>query len=401
MRSSGSCLLCAMRILGVVVVVAMGCVPEPTQPTLRCPRFLSSGGSTPPPRTAMLGAVTSQVLRFRCAPEGAAVTGVTLRVDDASGESQPFTASPLEIVDGMISTTVEFEPTTSGEWELIASLDEDRGGIRTPVLVMRDRSEEAPIHTFTTPDSCFKLESAGGLVGCANNDRLRIFRDGGLLAEDTTSEMKAGGEVLWSWNPSGVSRWQGFARTLMVTALNPRTIGVSADEERLVLFDRGELWEFVVAGAGVLERRPLLLDGGIEPDTKHLLAVDGGWVWVRARRGAELDDHTCFRGLDTPTQCAPAAPFAEIIGSEGDGFWEQGPRLGFVRFAAGPERVSAVYMNPPVEVYSSPPRLSFDSPVTVRAPSLELEWWPRFQVAHVTPTHFFGIRGRQVFVFSR
>ena len=43
----------------------------------------------------------------------------------------------------------------------------------------------------------------------------------------------------------------------------------------------------------------------------------------------------------------------------------------------------------------------FNASTTVRADTFTIEEWPAFSSARVTPTHFFGIDGRDVSVFQR
>lgn len=386
-------------VVGAVVLLGSACLEAQPPAGLTCP---AEPGPlpTPPIRTALVGVATSQQLWLPCTPSKARVTNVTITVLDPSGATVASTSTPLELVDHRFATTVEFVPSRAGEWLISAKLEPDRGEVLATVIVLRDRSRELPVRTISipSPQACSTLEVAGALVGCNDGLTLRVFSDAGLLAEEAPAQLRPAGDVLWTWNTTGVSRWKGDGRTQLATTLGDKTIAVAASEDRLLIDDDGDLWEVSSPDAGTLERHPVLLGAEIlaTGSKNHVLSVNGGWVWPR-------NDEACFRGLDSETRCAPFLSFDQrVIGVEGDGFWVLGLQLRFVRFGAGPEPISTSAIDLPFTVLpTAPPLILADQVLVIRPDTLELERWPAFQSTRVTPTQYLGLSQQQIFVFDR
>ena len=387
-----------MRVQGVVLAMMWcGCGPLKMEPTLRCPSSMSDA-PIEPPRTAVVGRSTDQLLRIRCQPPGATGSGVTIIVTDQSGNEQPFTSDPA-VLDGTFTMRVSFVPNAPGIWEIRAFLEPELGLMFAErVIVMGDRTEALPIATATVPNaqSCTSIDWADGLVACGTFAKAQIFLDGGLLAEEPNARFLSAGNILWSWNGTKVTRWEGPNRIDFPTYFISTPAPVVGDSRHLEVTDYDGLWEIALASDGgtTLERRALLTDAGVPHE--DVLAVDGGWLWPRG-------DDMCFRGESGPTQCAPFLnSFQHLVGAEGDGFWLNGVRLSFVRFGAGPTPISTLSTDLPYVFSSNTPlQVAEYGPIAVNRTTVTLDRWPDFPADLVTARYFFGLRGDQVSVFER
>lgn len=383
-----------MRIVLVVVaaVVSSACIePDP----MECPQVHQSFRPRPL-RSALAGVSTSFLVRAQCRLVGSEVSGVSVTVQDVSGAPIPFTVSEPIKEGETFTATVEFVPPL-GRSTINARFDPELGQVEVAVVGMRDRAGETPVLQMVMPEECGELALAGGLVGCSGAS-LYVFLDGGVLAEEPRAHLRAGGDALWSWNTSGVTRRQGTQRAQLDTPLRLEAVSVSADETHLVIDELGDLWQFSATDGGALVREALVLDAGMSGFKHPAIPVDDGWLWTDEMQ-------VCFRGVAAEPRCAPFDH--TVIGVENDGFWVNDGRLGFVRFQSGVTPSSALYLDHPLEEVggsSGVPRLSWSGrTVTVRSDTLELEVWPAFPGGgRATPTHFIGLVGtKNVTVFAR
>ena len=378
-----------LRLLAISVVVWVTACAEgdagpcpPTHPLLR----------PQPLQVRLAGTEASVPVRAECKKVGAQSTSVNVTVRDSAGAALPFTMDPPTKEGETHSVTVNFVPGV-GNTTVSAEFEPALGDVEIVVVGMRDRTHELPVIELQMPGPCSSYHRAGSLVACGHSS-LEIFLDGGLLAELPQASALEATETLWSWTEGGVTRWNGADRLELVAPLGPYALAVSAHDDRLVLDVDGDLWQFAAVDGG-LERSPVLIDGGVRGLAHPPLEVDGGWVWIEKALG-----QACFRGPRSALSCAPFE--YPVQAAEPGGFWVNDGRLGFARFGAGPRPISFVSLNQPLEVISYPPRLQYqDLVVSVRSDTLELEAWPPFPIAKVTPRHVFGISGSRVSIFVR
>lgn len=380
----------ASRLLAVTVLIASACAEQdpitcpPTHALFR-PRPLQAG---------LAGSETSVVVRAVCKRYGARPTSVHVTVRDPSGASVPFTASEPSEQGETHTVFVRFVPSV-GTSTVRAEFEPDLGDVEVALVGIRDRSSERPVAELELPPSCGRYHRAGSLVACGYG-ALLVYLDGGLLAQTAPSSVIAANEALWSWSDAGVTRWLGDGRLELTTPLSSFALAVSAEDERLVLDQGGDLYAYSVRDGG-LERTALLVDAGVSDGFFHPpAAVDGGWVWIH-----QGNAQACFRGPQTELSCAAFEYTPKW--TEGDGFWVDDGRLGFARFGAGPRAISFVSVNQPQMLNgSTTPQLQYgEHAVSVRPDTLELEAWPVFPITSVTPRYVFGVSGAHVSIYER
>ncbi len=278
-----------VRAVWWVLVVLSGCPVEQTSPPVcqggvGAPEPLDRAPAVADPillTPGTLAALTVHGPRSLCASNN---TALWVNSEVYSPENLPLehTHSAPMILDGNLTTTLAFTPTTPGPYHLVVHFEPGLGTVQLNAHVPRERSDVAQ---FTgAPDAgCRDLVSTGGVWACQSAAGTLIeLTDGGFGAAVASTGAAVGPQGLWSWAPD-----DGGTRVTLFTA------------------DGGHLVPAMQAMVGFVQ----LVAGGVTPSGSALLATDGHAVARCSVGDAGLTVQTTYASTThTVAPMVPAVP---------------------------------------------------------------------------------------------
>ncbi len=335
------------------------------------------------------------------------VTSVTSAVTDAEGNAVPSQVV-TELAPG--TAVVEFTPTSPGTHSIVVRFEPALGEAKKTVVVLRDRSSEAPVLRFRPRNPCQQVVVAGDLALCESDVGLAVLHAGVVVGGGPVSSIAAAGPVLWSWSTVDVRRWElvdGGVQSAVLPRNNAQVFtGVrGVTPGLLVLADPSGFLGFT-PGDGGLEAASLPYQPSV-PLLSGVAVVDGGLVWV------DTAGQACFGAPSMTPNCRDWS--LQVMAPEGDGLWVQSAlgEVGFARFTASPAPIALQLLRLDVEATAQLPLSAVGYPqlrfgphwVAIDRDTLRLDAWrsPDGGVnGGVSATHvWFESPSGEVSVFAR
>lgn len=369
------CRVLRWLLASVVVISACGSNSPPTPP---CSKRLQK----PPPPTVLLTLVGQPItasldfpLVLACAGGNPIATSAVTEVLDAQLLPVPHdSTAPTSSDTQGYSTRVTFTPMTPGLYSLSARFEPGLGIARREVLVVIDRTAEAPAVVFTPEAPCDALGEVPPFVLCERSADgvVDVYLGGARVQTEAADFVSPAPGAAWTRAGETVTRWVPGDGGLDGTTFDGLDVGAAglthAAEDDVLRFVAGDAYRELRAIDGGLvatEVRTLevaasgrsgllVLDGGAalgfdaQPDggvlttDAGLLLNDGGMVPPTPLRTVCRVD---LSGVDGGPACTSLT--LELGARQDDALWLRAPdtgRVGLLRYRGATGGADVVFL---------------------------------------------------------
>lgn len=368
---------CVRWLLLASLGLISGCGSN-TAPPAPCSKKLQQ----PPPPAVLLTLVGEAItvpidfpLVIACAGGNPVATSAETQVLDARLQPVPHDATAPTSSDTQgYSTRVTFTPTSPGLYSLSARFEPGLGIARREVLVLVDRTAEAPAAVFTPAAACDALSELPPFVLCERTAAaaLDVYVDGGRVTTLPAALVSMAPGAVWTLSGDAVARWvpgDGGLEGDVLSGVDAGAVGLAHHAQDDVLrlvsgadflsvragdaglaVDDARVLPFAASGRSGL----LVLDGGAALAFDAL--TDGGTLGADA--GAPLEDggrapppelrRVCrvdLSGADGGTGCTPL--LLELGARQGEALWLRANdtrRVGLLRYLGGTGAPDVVFL---------------------------------------------------------